>query len=537
MTNKQRLALLVPLAISLGGCHSEEPRERTGSETPSQDEVCPVPSEACLATCRDLHACTRETDRCLGLGSLSEDAFLCGFAEAGVAEPACGEQCPAQTFDGCLQACGAEPMLNAVVSLEDCETTVATLTSISRMFADACAGEPCPCGEGTNCGWWQTTTVPPFDPEQPASAAAPMLYDVAVSDEWALLGTLPNPFNAPAAELAHLYRRNRGGADWTKVQEFMASNLAGHDEIGRAVALAGDVAVVATRVADASLDASGVTYVFEPDPSGADGWVESRKLVASDAEGFGRAVDTSGAVIVVGAPADGASGSAHVFVRGEPGQEPWPEAARLLPPHKPSPARFGASVAVSGDVIVVGAPAGATGAPPAAAYVFSKDEGGVDNWGLTTKLSPSGSEAGTYFGAAVSIDGDVVAVGANGDDGAGVNSGAVYLFHRDEGGPDRWGQVQRIAPSNETPWRHVGWSVELSQGALLVGTYRDGIGEARLFLPSLDDRDMWQEQCALVPPSRDRAPSYGRLLSLDGRRAVVGEDANALFFEKVTADE
>ena len=68
------------------------------------------------------------------------------------------------------------------------------------------------------------------------------------------------------------------------------------------------------------------------------------------------------------------------------------------------------------------------GADSGAAYVFTSSAG---SWTQTTKLIPSDSEAGAYFGFSVSLNvaGEVALVGAYWDDANGLlNSGAAYSF-------------------------------------------------------------------------------------------------------------
>lgn len=90
---------------------------------------------------------------------------------------------------------------------------------------------------------------------------------------------------------------------------------------------------------------------------------------------------------------------------------------------------FGYSVSVKDDFAAIGAPNGdecVTCNPHAGfAYVYGKYKGGADNWGLVSILEGSGSNS--RFGEAVSVDGDIVAVGAPGVNGG---SGVVYVFRR-----------------------------------------------------------------------------------------------------------
>ncbi len=106
---------------------------------------------------------------------------------------------------------------------------------------------------------------------------------------------------------------------------------------------------------------------------------------------------------------------------------------------------FGGSVAVSSDLALAGAPndeeefLGLLGS--GSAYVFARNQGGQGAWGQVFKLLASDAASGDQFGISVSLDGDVAVVGAVNDDDAGTSSGSAYVFSRNQGGPDNWGQV------------------------------------------------------------------------------------------------
>ena len=90
---------------------------------------------------------------------------------------------------------------------------------------------------------------------------------------------------------------------------------------------------------------------------------------------------------------------------------------------------FGYAVSIRDDTLVVGAPNGdhcVSCAPHSGfVYVYDKYKGGADNWGIVSILEGSGSNA--RFGESVSVDGDLLAVGAP---GVNDNRGVVYLFRR-----------------------------------------------------------------------------------------------------------
>eukprot|EP01045_Picozoa_sp_COSAG04_P032303 COSAG04_NODE_6285_length_1365_cov_10.737757_1_plen_226_part_01 len=202
-----------------------------------------------------------------------------------------------------------------------------------------------------------------------------------------------------------------GPGRWPKL---LASDGAGDDRFGYSVAVSGAVAVVGAYRNDDAGDGSGSAYVFEQQQDGS--WLEAQKLVASDGVGddrFGYRVAVSGAVAVVGAyyddDAGDDSGSAYVFERQPDGS--WLEVQKLVASDGAGYDYFGCSVAVSGTVAVVGARLDDdAGDGSGSAYVFEQQDDG--SWLEAQKLVASDGAAGDYFGASVAVSGAVAVVGA-----------------------------------------------------------------------------------------------------------------------------
>src|SRR5205823_13558281 len=85
---------------------------------------------------------------------------------------------------------------------------------------------------------------------------------------------------------------------------------------------------------------------------------------------------------------------------------------------------FGISVAIDGDTLVVGAWA-INLLSGGAAYIFERNQNGVEGWGEVQKLTASDVVAHDQFGSSVGIDGDTIVVGA---EGKNSNTGAAYTF-------------------------------------------------------------------------------------------------------------
>ena len=172
------------------------------------------------------------------------------------------------------------------------------------------------------------------------------------------------------------------------------------------------------------------------------GWAdatETAKLTASDGAGedyFGRSVSVDEDTVVVGAWGDDDngpdSGSAYVFVKPSTGWASASESAKLTASDGAGNDWFGISVSVEGDIVVVGAwgddDSGGRSARSGSAYVFVEPAAG---WAAATeaaKLTASDGAGSDYFGWSVSVEGDSVVVGAYRDDDSGSSSGSAYAF-------------------------------------------------------------------------------------------------------------
>src|SRR6202011_1058308 len=105
--------------------------------------------------------------------------------------------------------------------------------------------------------------------------------------------------------------------------------------------------------------------------------------------------------------------------------------------------QFAYSIKISGDTAVVGAyqKNSSTGA----AYIFERNQGGAENWGQVKELTASDAVQGDQFGSQVTIDADTVAIGASLKNSS---TGAAYIFERNQGGAENWGQVKQLTASD-----------------------------------------------------------------------------------------
>ncbi|MBC7980937.1 MAG: FG-GAP repeat protein, partial [Armatimonadetes bacterium] len=151
--------------------------------------------------------------------------------------------------------------------------------------------------------------------------------------------------------------------------------------------------------------------------------------------------------------------------------------------------RFGWSVAVSGDTVVIGAPyedSSATGVngnqannsadASGAAYVFTRSG---TTWTQQAYLKASNTGVFDRFGRSVAVSGDTVVIGAYSEasNATGVNgnqvnnsaygSGAAYVFTRNG---TTWTQQAYLKASNTGVNDDFGWSVAVSGGTVVIGS-------------------------------------------------------------------
>jgi cysteine-rich repeat protein len=226
-----------------------------------------------------------------------------------------------------------------------------------------------------------------------------------------------------------------GGAEPELKNKIYANDAYSGDYFGYAVDIDGDYAVVGAYYDDSG---RGAAYVFEKNAN--DNWNQVAKLTASDrytSDYFGMAVSISGDYVIVGAYYDddggSSTGSAYIFEKPVGGWTDMTQTAKLTAFDRTSYDYFGISVAVDGNVAVVGSYGDDDGgySYSGSAYVYERTSG---SWGFKGKLRAGDAYSSDYFGYSVSISGDNIVVGAYGDGDKGSYTGSAYIFEKPVGG-------------------------------------------------------------------------------------------------------
>ena len=299
-----------------------------------------------------------------------------------------------------------------------------------------------------------------------------------------------------------------------------ASDGAAFDRLGEAVSISGDTVVVGAPRDDDNGDSSGSAYVFVR--SGAT-WIEQAKLLPGDGalgDRFGTSVSISGDTVVVGAPFDddngSSAGSAYVFVRSG---TTWTEQAKLLPGDGAASDDFGTSVSIDGDITVVGAiQHDDSGGNSGSAYVFVRSGA---TWSEEAKLLASDGAAGDFFGQSVSVSGSTAAVGALQYDDAGTSSGSAYVFVRSG---TTWSEQAKLTASDAAAGDFFGGSVAISGDTFVVGAPHDDdngnlSGSAYVFARN---GTTWGEEAKLLASDAATFDSFGGSVAISGAMVVAG---------------
>ncbi len=202
-------------------------------------------------------------------------------------------------------------------------------------------------------------------------------------------------------------------------------------------------------------------YVFVHDGSA---WVQQARIASPQGPlsgGFGSALALQGDRLVIGADqASSRAGAAYVYTRSG---TTWTLQARLAPLDAAAGDRFGSSLALSDDSVLIGAPFRAGVAPGShaqgAAYIYVHTLG---SWVQQARLSPAVAVDGDSFGAALALDGDRAAIGAP----LAGGSGRVHVFERAAG---IWSEQAQLGAIDGAPGDRFGWAIGLDGDTLVVG--------------------------------------------------------------------
>jgi len=186
-----------------------------------------------------------------------------------------------------------------------------------------------------------------------------------------------------------------------------------------------------------------------------------------------------------------------------------------------SGAMLGASVAMDGDLLAVGAPldtgvAWASGA----VHVYRLESA---EWVHDATLVVDDADWGDMLGVDVDLQGDTIIAGAWFHDAFGSNSGAAYVFTRTSEG--NWSDPIKLVPPDPGAEDVFGRTVALGDGFCAVGAPLDddqGSSSGSIHIFDQQPDGSWTHAAKLVSPQVSEGHQLGLGLAADGDRIVGG---------------
>jgi hypothetical protein len=342
-------------------------------------------------------------------------------------------------------------------------------------------------------------------------------FAVAIDGDRAVVGAWRED-GFQAVDAGDVYIFSRSGNIWSRVDSLGGS--AANDNCGYSVAISGSRVVFGCPGANSN---TGRAFIDDPvavrfneliPPSGA----------RNAGDRYGASVAISGNKVVVGAPFNDNvgvdEGLIHIFQINSDGTvPPGSFDGGFFGPNS----QFGTSVSIDGNTLVVGAPG--VGAGYANVYPVSPISIGL---GQPTTLQPNDGVTGDLFGSSVALSGNTVVIGAPLNGQKGTNAGAAYVFVRDPSG--NWSQQQKLTGSDSTANDFFGASHIAIQGnTIVVGAYsweatnlNDDTAEEGAAYIFTRSGTVWTQQAQIFADDPQRGDQFGIDVGISGDSVIVG---------------
>jgi hypothetical protein len=347
---------------------------------------------------------------------------------------------------------------------------------------------------------------------------------VTISDTMALVGARATTVNGRVNQGA-VYVLRKANGKWSQVQKLVAGDGAAGDQFGTAIAFHGSLALITAPFARVNGRTwQGAAYMFALHGGT---WTERQKLTSASGtsfDTFGVAVAFNSSTAFFGAGGTNNGGNiiprkVYTFEAPTTRDGPWVEGPVLAAPDPNDVnSAFGASIAVAGDVALVGARGATTGANVGQGRVYGYARlHGV--WTPVQKMLASDGGARDNFGVSLAIDGTTAMIGAPGATINGqVSTGAVYCWEYTHG---TWVQSSKLVAADGAAINLFGASVSLSKRTMLAGAYAANSyrGAAYIFRQIAGS---WKQVQKLTASDGVSGNVFGYYTALDGRTALVG---------------
>jgi len=290
-------------------------------------------------------------------------------------------------------------------------------------------------------------------------------------------------FYTVASEGTFVRERNEGGNENWGLVKFIPHTTS--NGIGEGIASSGDVVLLST---------GNSVRVHKKDEGGVDNWGLVQSITGNF--GFGRDIDLHEDLVIVADPfatIDGLTNAGRtVLFSFDPGASQPLQQIDVLTASVPAEEDFyGSTVAVEEDRVLVGATQynfnpfikDITGR----ALFHSRNAGGADNWGEVLEINDTANGKDDLFAAVMSAHNDLLLVSAHNSDANGNNSGCAYLYGRNQGGNNNWGEIKKFTSPNPGANKEFSRRNSLYENAAAIGEQ----GQVHIFYKDEGGTDNW----------------------------------------------
>lgn len=380
--------------------------------------------------------------------------------------------------------------------------------------------------EKSGSTWIQKSVLAPYY-STPSGMSG---WSVALSGDIALAGAYnSDSFPHWYAGIVHEYKRNGGSWEFSSV--ISSGDGRSNQMFGTTVDIDGNrVAIGMEKDVSPYGEDSGSVYLF----TNVEGqWELEDILVDTDpnvVEQFGHSVDLQGDRLIVGTPDDVKMsteswdislyryGSVTCFRRDPTG---WTKEAKLRPAVPVRDDKFGNSISLDGDSLLVGAPmSSGPQIPPqtysGAGYIFSRVSG---TWAQQAMLTRSEFPMSLRLGGSVALKNGRAMLTAGGHSNAEGRFGCVYEFTIKS---QNWSFSTKIMPSIWEGWEVFGTMVSLDNDCLVVGA-DNNYGTVKSAYVFRRTADTWTQEARLISPEPDPMGKFGFVVSVKGDLIMVSD--------------
>ena len=287
-------------------------------------------------------------------------------------------------------------------------------------------------------------------------------YSISINNGIVAIGSIGDDDQGLFSGSVYLFDAFSGN----QIMKILPNDGAEFDFFGMSIALDNDIVAIGAPLDDDNGNLSGSAYLFDVNTG-----VQLAKLHPDDAaarDWFGSAIAISNDVVVVGAYENDdvpvRSDSVYVF-----DASTGVQVAKLIPNGGANldTMGFGFSVSIDNNIVAAGATLeDGIDFQTGAAHIFDATTG-VE----LAKLMANDGEFQDLFGFSIAISNGIVAVGAPQDTENGILSGSAYLFDANTGE-----QLHKLIPNDGIKFQQFGFSIAIENGLAVVGAWDNDLG-------------------------------------------------------------